>query len=227
MTLVPRALGTSRREFDLLVVAVPDRLIQREARRLSRAGFRGSLAIHLSGALGADALQALFDTGTPTASFHPLRSFSGRKTETFAGCVVALEGSEPALRLGRLLALRIGARAWKIDSRKKALYHAAAAVAAGGTATLLALSSEAAAGAGMPPALARASLARLSQEAAENVRRLGFRRGLTGPLARGDKATLDLHRKALRESSLLAKVYETLLAAARTTLSVDRRGNGH
>src|SRR5258706_3699914 len=113
VTSIPRRLSIGRRDFDLLVVAVPDRLIEKEARRLSRAGFRGGLAIHLSGALGADALRALLDSGTPTASFHPLRSFSGRRNENFAGCVLALEGSERSVRLARRVARRIKARGWR------------------------------------------------------------------------------------------------------------------
>ena len=227
MVRLPRKLGAGPRRFDLIVVAVPDRLIRREAAQLARAGYRASLAIHLSGALGAEELRPLLDASTPAASFHPLRSFSGRPAESFAGCVVAVEGGRPAVRLARRLARRIAARPWTIDSESKALYHAAAAVAAGGTATLVALAAEAALRAGMPRSLARDSLSRLSKEAAENVRRLGFRRGLTGPLARGDEATLRLHRKAIRKSDRLAAVYEALLAAARNALAVDRRRGGH
>jgi predicted short-subunit dehydrogenase-like oxidoreductase (DUF2520 family) len=201
--------------FDLLVLAVPDDMIEAESKRLVRAGVRARCAIHLSGALPSEALRAWSRTGAATVSFHPLRSFAGRPGETVAGADVAIEGDPRGIAAARGLARRIGARPWRIGARDKPLYHAAATAAAGGSATLVALAAEAARAAGMPPGRALAAMAALSEEAVENVVSRGFAEGLTGPLARGDAGTLRLHRRALRRVPALAGAYRALAEAAR------------
>ncbi|HET9795353.1 MAG TPA: DUF2520 domain-containing protein, partial [Thermoanaerobaculia bacterium] len=130
--------------YDVLVLAVPDDAIARESVRLLRSGVRAGCAMHLSGALAADALREWRKTGAVVVSFHPLRSFAGRSGETAAGADVAIEGDASGVALAGRLARRIGARPWRIAPEAKPLSHAAAAAAAGGTATLAALAAEAA-----------------------------------------------------------------------------------
>jgi predicted short-subunit dehydrogenase-like oxidoreductase (DUF2520 family) len=206
------------RAEDVVVMAVPDDAIAAESERLVAAGWRARIALHLSGALPADAAGAWRRSGAAVASFHPLGSFAGDRGETAAGHAVAIEGDRLAVAAARRLARAIGARPWQIDSGRKALYHAAATAVAGGTATLVAQAARAAEAAGMPAAEATRVFARLAEEAARNVRRRGFPAGLTGPLARGDSGTLALHREALAGRPELAELYRALAAAAREGL---------
>ncbi len=203
------------REFDLLVLAVPDDAIAASARRLARRGIRGRWTLHFSGALGSEALEPLAGRERRGISFHPLRSFAGRRGETFRGCPIALEGSAEAVRFGARLARAIGGQPWRIPAAKKAAYHAAATLAAGGTAILVAAAARLAVEAGLPRPRSVAALAGLAGEAARNVGQLGFPAGLTGPLARGDRSTARMHRRALEEERDLLAVYDLLARLAR------------
>ena len=207
--------GAPRGPFDLVVLAVPDDAIAEESARLRRAGVGTRCVMHLSGALPSSLLRNWQRTGAAVVSFHPLRSFAGRRGETVSGADVAIEGTPAGVAAAERLARRVGARPWRIAAGDKPLYHAAAAAAAGGSATLLALAAAAARAAGMPARRALAAMAALSREAAGNVAARGFPAGLTGPLARGDAGTLRLHRRALRRAPALAAAYRVLAAAAR------------
>jgi len=213
-----RSRGSGRREYDIIVIAVPDDAIAAESERLVAAGFRARTVMHLSGAVPAHAAAAWRKTGAALVSFHPLGSFAGTAEETASGHAVAIEGDARGVATARRLAHAIGGHPWRIAAERKALYHAAATAVAGGTATLVAHAARAAGSAGMPAREAVRAFAALAEEAARNVRRLGFPAGLTGPLARGDAGTLDLHRRALAASPELAAVYRALARAARKAI---------
>jgi predicted short-subunit dehydrogenase-like oxidoreductase (DUF2520 family) len=222
-----RGIGPLRtRPVDLLVLAVPDHAIRSQARRLAKGGARCALAFHLSGALDASVLEPLARRGAATASFHPLRSFSGRPGEGFEGCAVAVEGDPKATRAARALARRLGAWAWPIHPGHKPLYHAAAALAAGGTATLTELAAGLARRAGMPADRATRAMADLAATAQQNLARRGFRDGLTGPVARGDRSTIALHRRALSIDPGAARLHKLLVSQALRLLRVDRGRSG-
>lgn len=200
------------------MLAVPDDRIGAESERLAARGWRSRIVMHLSGALPAQVAAAWRRTGASVVSFHPLGSFAGRRAETAAGHAVAIEGDRRGAAAASRLARAIGARPWRIRPDRKALYHAAASAAAGGTAAIVAQAARAAEAAGMPADVAARAFASLAEEAARNVRRLGFPAGLTGPLARGDSGTLRLHRRALAGQPALAALYRALAAAARDAL---------
>ena len=222
-----RGAAPPRGTLDLLVLAVPDDAIRTESRRLARQGARCRVALHLSGALDSSTLDALAKKGAGTASFHPLRSFSGRPGESLKGCFVAIEGAPAAARLARRLARQLGATPWTVLPERKPLYHAAASLAAGGTAALVAVASRAAAAAGLPGPDALREFAALAASAAENVRRRGFPAGATGPLARGDRKTLALHRRAMAGRPALGRLYREIARAHRGLTGVDRPSTRH
>lgn len=215
----PLARGS---RFAGLILAVRDSDIRAVAASLRRADIRADVALHLSGALPARTLSPLAGVSGGLASFHPLRSFSGTPDESFRGALVAIEGDAAGCRGAVSLARRIGARPRRIPTDAKPIYHAAATIAASGTATAVGAAIRLAAEAGIPEKSAREAFGELARSAAENVRRRGFPRGLTGPVARGDRRTLLLHARALRSWPALARLARELSRAARTLMRVDR-----
>lgn len=216
---LPRAaverLG-ERRAFatDVVVLSVPDDAIRPLAERLGgRVACR--FAFHFSGALASRELAPLSSAGASLGSLHPLRSFSGAATESWESAFVAVEGEEPAARMGERLCRRAGARPHRVTAAGKPLYHAAATLAAGGAASLLSLASRLWVAAGLSEEDGRTALAQLSAGAVDAVERLPFDRALTGPVARRDVETVRLHRDALRRWPEQAALYEIL---ARETL---------
>jgi predicted short-subunit dehydrogenase-like oxidoreductase (DUF2520 family) len=180
-----------------LLLCVPDAEIGAAARAVAGAApFTG----HTS---GATPLSAMAAAGTGLFGLHPLQSFTGEEPPgAFAGAGCAISGSTAdALGLARRLAEDLGMNAFEIDDEGRAAYHAAASVASNFLVTLEAAAERVAAGAGLEPAEARALLAPLVLRTARNWAELGPERALTGPVARGDEATVAAQRAAVEEAA--------------------------
>jgi predicted short-subunit dehydrogenase-like oxidoreductase (DUF2520 family) len=149
---------------------------------------------------------------------HPLQSFTGEESlQAFAGAGCAIAGTNPqALELARRIAADLGMTAFEIDDDGRAAYHAAASIASNFLVTLEAAAERIAAGAGLEPSEARALLAPLVLSTARNWAELGPDRALTGPVARGDEATVAAQRAAVEEAApeLLA-LFDELVARTR------------
>src|SRR3954452_6997355 len=169
---------------DAIVLCVPDAEITTAAEVVTAAA---PLVGHTS---GATPLSALAHAGVPGFGLHPLQSFAHPGVR-FEGAGAAVAGTTPeALELAVMLAERLGMRPFEIDDDGRAAYHAAASVASNFLVTLEAAAETIAAGAGLEREEARALLAPLVRQTVENIAELGPEEALTGPVARGDDATV-------------------------------------
>lgn len=146
---------------------------------------------HCAGALTLDVLAP-----HEALSIHPLMSVTSRGAR-FAGsaCAVAANSTR-AHELATSLATRLGMRAITIDDSRRALYHAAASLASNYLVALEGAAEGLAARAGVQ----RADLAPLVRAAVENWIALGARDALTGPVVRGDVATVQRQRAAIADA---------------------------
>ncbi|TMF52722.1 MAG: DUF2520 domain-containing protein, partial [Chloroflexi bacterium] len=127
---MPARTGFRLPRRGLLFLAVPDGAVSEMATRIAQMKPPAALSIvHLSGALGLDALSAL--EGNPRGSFHPLQSFPmPRDPSAFQGITVAVDATTPSLmRRLRALARAIGAKPRHVGDEQRVLYHAAAVYA--------------------------------------------------------------------------------------------------
>jgi predicted short-subunit dehydrogenase-like oxidoreductase (DUF2520 family) len=131
----------------------------------------------------------------------------------FAGAGAAVAGSTPrALAVAHELAERLGMRATTVADEDRAAYHAAASIASNFLVTLEGAAERLAATAGVD----RELLAPLVRASVEDWIRLGAERALTGPIARGDEATVERQRAAVAERTPeLLPVYDALVDATR------------
>ncbi len=141
---------------------------------------------------GATPLDALDPAGAQAFGLHPLQTFAGGEgAERFRGAGCAVAGrTGPALSAAIDLAERLGMRPLPIEDGQRAAYHAAASIASNFLVTLQAAAERVAGGAGLEPSEARALLAPLVRSTVENWASAGPERALTGPVARGDEATV-------------------------------------
>jgi predicted short-subunit dehydrogenase-like oxidoreductase (DUF2520 family) len=203
---------------DVVWIAVSDDAIPAVARQLAASGrlHRMQVVLHTAGAHGREVLRPVTRHVAAVGSLHPLQSLAEprRAATRLAGATFAIEGTPRALRAARALALALGGRPVVVPARGKALYHAAAVMTSGGTTGLFGAAIEALVAAGVPRARAPAILLPLLQGTIENIAALGAARALTGPIARGDAATLAVHRAAIaRGARRLAPLYEALVTA--------------
>lgn len=182
------------RVADVTLLGVPDDRISATCAALAAQGLLNadSIVFHCSGALSSDALSAASACGAAAASLHPVRSFADAEAvaQQFAGTFCGIEGDARALQLLQPALLAIGARPVPLDAGAKTLYHAASVFACNYLTTIIDTALRAYSAAGIAPELASQMAQPLITETLANIFRLGPEQALTGPIARGDLATV-------------------------------------
>lgn len=190
------------RPADIFLIGTPDDQIESCSERLAAKKVlrQGSIVFHCSGALPASVMAQAVQHGALVASVHPIRSFASpdQIVSNFAGTYCGVEGDSAALDILIPVFSAIGARPVPIDTKFKSLYHAAAVFASNYLVTLLDISVEAYAKAGIPRDVALQLMEPLVRGTVENVFRLGPTDALTGPIARGDLATAVRQYRAVK-----------------------------
>jgi predicted short-subunit dehydrogenase-like oxidoreductase (DUF2520 family) len=214
-----RAVGriTDLRRADAYMLAVNDDQIAAVCAALAASGsLGGALVFHCSGAKSSAELAAAARGGAFTASVHPIRSFAdpAQVARDFAGTWCGVEGDARALeRLDAALAA-IGAQAVAIDAAAKTVYHAASVFASNYLVTVLDAALRAYQAAGIPEQVARELARPLASETLANVFRLGPEAALSGPIARGDLATVARQQAAVeRWDAPTGQLYRALVDA--------------
>jgi predicted short-subunit dehydrogenase-like oxidoreductase (DUF2520 family) len=200
---------------DLIFLAVPDAQVRVVCESLLLTAAHA--VVHLSGALGLDSIAAAASRG----ALHPLQAFPhGAGRDRFHGIYVGVEASDPALTAElEAIARALGATPFSLAGIDRAGYHAAAVMASNYVVALHVAAAAVWARAGLPPESARAALAPLTLGAAQAIRERELPLALTGPLARGDVASVASHLQALllQADSEHAALYRAL---ARELLSL-------
>jgi predicted short-subunit dehydrogenase-like oxidoreductase (DUF2520 family) len=218
-----RVLEAGRRA-GLALLCVPDAAIGDACATIAAAvpplGFVG----HVSGATTLAALAPARKRGAEVFSLHPLQTIPDGGAElTGAPCAVA-GSSAAALRVAERLAERLGMRPFEVPEEGRAAYHAAASIASNLLVALEESAAELLERSGVDDA--RELLAPLVLRTAASWSERGPE-ALTGPIARGDDATVERHLAALRETAPeLLPVYEALADRARELATQAREAPG-
>jgi predicted short-subunit dehydrogenase-like oxidoreductase (DUF2520 family) len=190
-----RGVELASGEPELVLLCVPDRAIAEVAAGIAP----GPWLAHVSGATPLTALAP----HERRFVLHPLQTFTrDRGAEQLDGAYAAITAeSDEARRVAEWLARVLGLEPFPLADAKRATYHAGAAIASNYLVTLRRAAGSLLEAAGAPPE----ALDPLMRRTIEN----GFE--LTGPIARGDWATVDAHVAAIRaERPELEPLYVTL-----------------
>ncbi|MEO8687909.1 MAG: DUF2520 domain-containing protein [Solirubrobacteraceae bacterium] len=201
---------------DVVMLTVPDAEIRAAAGALTplKAQFVG----HCSGATTLEPL-----AGHKAFSLHPLMTVPAPPDDAppgrapFAGAGAAIAASTAAaLHVAETLAAALHMRPVEVADADRAAYHAAASIASNFLVTLEGAAERLAATAGVP----RELLVPLARAALENWAATGAEQALTGPVARGDEATIARQRAAIEERAPdLLDVFDALVAASRVVVT--------
>lgn len=213
-TVVPTAVAAMR-AADLTFITVPDSQVTRIAATVAATGMAlpGRGAVHCSASLGLEATAALRITTAGVGAFHPLQALTGAASAPLLrGSGAAIE-ADPSVRprLERI-AQDLGMTPLPLPAGARRLYHAAAVLTGNAPLALLATAADLLAAAGMERSTAERALASLMAGAAANAARDGARAALTGPVVRGDSATVAGHLAALRGHPEAEALYRSLTA---------------
>jgi predicted short-subunit dehydrogenase-like oxidoreductase (DUF2520 family) len=214
------------RPAEVYLLAVSDDQIGPACAALATStDLRGAIVCHCSGALSSAALVPAAAAGALVASAHPIRSFADPAAVAagFAGTWCGIEGDGGALAVLEPALLRAGARPVRLDPAAKTVYHAAAVFASNYLVTLLDTALRAYQAAGIGEADARALLRPLVDETVANVFRLGPAVALSGPIARGDTATVARQQDAVSAWDPAAGQLYRALTGPTTVLAARKR----
>ena len=185
---------------DIWLIATPDNEIKAASAVLRTASVlrESDTVFHCSGALNAAELDI---SDCHTASVHPIHSFADpqQSISQFAGTPCGMEGNRSALDRLQLLFERVAAKPFVIDSQQKALYHAATVMTCNYLVSLLELGQKMLTAAGVSPQQGVNPLEPLIRQTLDNYFNTDAISALTGPISRGDTATVASHIQALQQ----------------------------
>lgn len=201
---------------NMVLLAVPDDVLETVAAELVRAGAvgPGQLVVHTSGRHGTAVLAAAAGVGARVLAMHPAMTFTGTDVDRdrLAETVFALTGDESVHADGEQLVADLGAKPIWLSEEQRVLYHAALAHGANHLVTLVAQAQSILRSIGT--ADASGVLRPLLTAALDNALAYGDA-ALTGPVVRGDVATVEAHVAALADSP--APTRDAYVAMARAT----------
>ena len=217
------AYGELPRHASRILIAIADDAIPGVARVLAEAGMHRGAALHTSGARGPEALAPLATAGVACGTLHPLQTVANPKegVRALPGAAFAIDGEGDAVAWATQIAALLGGPVLRISAEARPLYHTAAVLASNYLVALMAAAVMLMKEAGVDEPVALRALAPLARTTIENAVELGPAPALTGPVARGDAATVRAHLAALTQApAMVARLYR---AAGLVTLDLARR----
>jgi predicted short-subunit dehydrogenase-like oxidoreductase (DUF2520 family) len=214
---------------NVLWFTVPDAEIPHAARSFANVlgskprAWKGKIALHSSGALSSDELDVLRRRGAAVASAHPLMTFVRGSRPPFSGVPFALEGDPAAVRAARRIIRDLGGLAYSIRKRDKAAYHAWGTFVSPLFTALLATSERVATLAGVKKNEARWRMIPILLQTLANYATLGAPGAFSGPIIRGDVATVRKHLRVLRQIPAARDAYTALARSACEFLPAKNR----
>jgi predicted short-subunit dehydrogenase-like oxidoreductase (DUF2520 family) len=212
-------------ETGLILIAVPDSEIKSVAHALSEQDLPWNklTILHVSGAVGAEALDELEQLGAGVGACHPFMTFpqygrhnpprlpSSGARNVFEGVTFGIDGNEHGLRKARKLVRSLGGKPLVISGQQRVLYHLAAVLSCGMISANLLMAQQVLCSLGISERRALDAILPISVETLRNIKELGIRDSMTGPAVRGDTATIRRHLRELKKLDPgLAKVYNEM-----------------
>lgn len=192
---------------------------------------RAPIVFHSSGALTSEELAALRAVKASVASVHPLMTFPRNRrrrkalaSQELKGVPFALEGEARACSAARKLIGALGGEAFMLPAKDKALYHAFGAFTSPLLVAVLTAAVEAAVAAGWSAQQSRRRMRSIVERTVANFFADGPGNSFSGPIARGDAATVARHLEVLRAHPHLASIYRELSLFAVDSLPTRNAG---
>lgn len=215
-------------ESEVVILAVRDQVIGEVAQMLVGTGLvnKRHVLLHCAGSAAAkDALGVVEGQVRGIGTLHPLSAIADGKDSMRAlkGTVFGVEGDEAGRAMAQKLVAAIGGVVLPLDSSQMASYHAAAALASNYIVAAIDAAAAVLSAAGIPADRAALALVPLAEGALRNITAHGTTAGLTGPVRRGDAATIQRHLEAIKSRPELAEIYRAL---ARRAVDIAARIDG-
>ena len=183
---------------DLVLLSVPDDALRSLVAGLADADVwrGGQLVAHTSGAQGINVLDPASARGVLALALHPVMTFTGRSEdlERLSGAPFGVTSVDELRPVAEALVVEMGGEPVWVPESARALYHAALTVGSNHLVTIVNEAMSLLEGAGVDDA--PRLIAPLLSASLDNALRLRDA-ALTGPVSRGDVATVAMHLRTL------------------------------
>jgi predicted short-subunit dehydrogenase-like oxidoreductase (DUF2520 family) len=217
----PALVSDVARGAELVIVATPDRAIEQAINTAEPSIEPGALVVHLAGSRGLDVFADLLAkrTGVRVGALHPLQSFPTTTVglERLQGSWAAVAGHPDVVELAHML----GLKTFELADENRVRYHTAAVVASNHLVALLGQVERLAVSCDVP----FEAFAPLILASVHNSFSLGPANALTGPVERGDLATVEGHLRDLdpaERDAYRALAREAARLTGRRDTAIDR-----
>ncbi len=224
-SLAIRGYPTSFEQTDLVLLCVPDAVIESTCKSLAEKFCGKEIVAHCSGVLESSVLDSAKQRGCPTASAHPFNTFPNlnNSLEVLANdhnSYLYCEGEDAALSTILALFKQLGFTTTIIEAKNKTLYHAACVFACNYLTVLMDMSLQTAQVAKIDQREFFRACQPIIKATLRNLDNQSTKTALSGPLARGDMETVNQHIKVLSsEAPELAKAYQVFADYAAAMLA--------
>ncbi len=214
---------------DVYLISVPDDIIADCAQRLLNAGTikRGSILFHCSGALPSTVLTPVWVSSDIAdlqfASVHPMRSFAKpvNAAKNFKGTYCAIEGDSNAVQLLGPAFEKIGGKLFSVNTETKTLYHAACCITSNYLTALMEFAARCFERSSVESDQALRIMQPLAQGTLNDIFSLGPTLALTGPIERGDVATVQRQLQVMKQQGKdIAELFSQL---SKATLELSKQ----
>lgn len=209
---------------DWIFITTPDGAIGPTAQKLAAisGSWNQKYVIHCSGNMTSAECKPLAEKGARTASMHPLQTFQkGDGNRRFKDIYISLEGEKTLVDELQKVVQKMEAIPIRVSPRQKRKLHVAAVFASNYLVALMATSEQIIEEAGMIEGVRL--LDPLVRQTLANILEYGVENALTGPVARGDAATVCQHLESLKSDRQKSDLYRLL---GQKALEIAReRGN--
>ncbi len=199
---------------DIYFITTRDDTIQHVCEELVRKNLlkSHSIVIHFSGSLASDVLVSARAAGCFIASVHPVKSFANSEAAInhFSGTYMAIEGDPEAMTIVKELIQGVGGIAFSIKKQNKRQYHAGMVIANNYLTTLHYQAVKNLQESGVEESVAKKLVSMLMSDSLNNVNTFDHKAALTGPIQRGDVATVKGHIEALQHDPISKAIYAAL-----------------
>jgi predicted short-subunit dehydrogenase-like oxidoreductase (DUF2520 family) len=202
------------KDCSVVFICTPDDEIEKVCNNISKnaeLSLKGKYFIHFSGSKRLEVLNNAKKLGAHVASIHPMKSFASitDSISTIGGTVYGITFEKSHLwrestEVNNLIIKivdSLGGTAVEVKDNDKPLYHAAACVASNYLVSLVNYAVEINEKIGIKPEDSLKGLMGLIESTINNIKKLGTKKALTGPIARGDTGTIKEHLDYFKKNS--------------------------
>lgn len=188
--------------FKIFFITIPDDEIFAAAKKLSSLNlhFNDSLFVHTSGSESSEALKSLERKGGITASFHIMQTFPSLKKTEIKNSFAAIETEDKsAERFLFSLTRSLGLNGFKLSKENKVYYHLAGVFTANFLNANFFSSQELIYRTGLTSKELSKLFDPIITTTLFNIKKMGVKNSLSGPVQRGDYLTIKKHITALKK----------------------------